>query len=139
VIDIVAMMSDNSLNEQTLQTYLDSIRYKRVGYMIVPDIKQLVKGGRVSNFKSFLIKVLNIKLLITLNEKGLSFFDKANNYKDGVMKIHQAAKERFDVDHAKIKRCVIFCNAKTNPKFKADDIVKKMKDEFPHLTFETYE
>jgi fatty acid-binding protein DegV len=133
------MMKNDSLNEETMQAYLDTVHIKRVGYMIVPDMKQLVKGGRISNFKSLLIKVMSIKLLITFNEKGLSFFDKASSYDDGVKKIHLAAQERLDIAHIKIKRCVIFRNTKTNPKFKTDDIVNKLKAEFPNLVFEIYE
>jgi fatty acid-binding protein DegV len=133
------MIKSASLNESTMQTYLDEIHIKRVGYMIVPDMKQLVKGGRISNFKSLLIKVMSIKLLITLNEKGLSFFDKASNYDDSVKKIHSAAQERLDIEHIKIKRCVIFHNTQTNPKFKTDEIVDKLKAGFPNITFEIYE
>jgi fatty acid-binding protein DegV len=46
--------------------------------LIVPDPRYLVAGGRVSNFKGMLVKLFHLKLVLTLDDKGLNLFDKTS-------------------------------------------------------------
>ncbi|MDE6477355.1 MAG: DegV family protein, partial [Mycoplasmoidaceae bacterium] len=69
---------------------------------MVPNINQLVKGGRVSSFKSVLIKMLNLKLIISYDYNGLIFMDKSSKYESCVEKIKEAFEERIQLSKHKV-------------------------------------
>ena len=60
------MKKNDQLNDDSIQQYFDKVKDKRCALLTVYDVKQLKKGGRVSNFKSMIINMLGLKLCITL-------------------------------------------------------------------------
>lgn len=103
--DILEMKKNDQLNDDSIQQYFDKVKDKRCALLTVYDVKQLKKGGRVSNFKSMIINMLGLKLCITLDKNGLCYYGKASNLKKAIDVAFEAYKERIiNFDLKNIKR-----------------------------------
>lgn len=117
------------LTEQKVTDYIESTKNKWTGFLIVPNITQLVKGGRVSSFKSVLIKMLNLKLIISYDHNGLIFMDKSPKYEGCVEKIKEAFEKRIQLSKHRIVHSVLLENS-MNEKYHIDEILKLLRKEF---------
>jgi fatty acid-binding protein DegV len=120
---------------EKIEKYLQNVYTKRIGFIVVPDVKYLVKGGRVSNFKGMLIKLFNLKLVVTLYNDGLKFFDKTSSI-EGIVKMipkcfSDKTKIKFDV--AKLKRFSLFYSKNNEPKYMVNEIVKQIRKAYPSI------
>ncbi|ASJ89442.1 MAG: DegV family protein [Candidatus Malacoplasma girerdii] len=70
----IELKNKNKLNDEVVEQYLNEIGSKRFAALFVYDLKQLKKGGRVSNIKSIVVQLLGLKLTVFLDENGLNFF-----------------------------------------------------------------
>lgn len=125
----------NKLTQQEIEDYLKNAYTKRIGLIVVPDVKYLIKGGRVSNFKGMLIKLFNLKLIVTLYNDGLNFFDKTSSI-NGIIKIipkcfSSKTKIKFNVN--KLKRFSLFYSRNNDQKYMVNDIVKEIKKTYPTI------
>ncbi|GHU32842.1 hypothetical protein FACS1894166_07000 [Bacilli bacterium] len=126
----------HELSNQFILKYLEKAKISRAASLIVPDIEYLKKGGRISNFKSLLVKMFGFKLIITLNVEGLIFRNKSMSTKEAVKKMKSELNKLVDLDHREIKRCVMFTNAMNNKKFNIAELMELAKNEFPNTKFE---
>lgn len=74
VTDIKEMISKNKTDQEIID-YVEDRKRRRLGILIVNDLTQLKKGGRISSFKAFIAKTLKLNIMIEFNG-GLNFFDK---------------------------------------------------------------
>jgi fatty acid-binding protein DegV len=102
----------------------------------VPDVSQLKKGGRVSNFKSVLIKLFGLKLIITLDKAGLLFRDKANKPEEVIKRSKDALTSLIPLNHNHIRRFVVFTNSKANKKFDVNQYLNILKTIYPKIKME---
>ena len=94
------MIKENKLNEQSFLKYFEDVKKKRMGMLFAYDLEHLVKGGRLTNFKSFILKLFRQKIMIIRDEDGLNFFKTSSSFKKG--------KKKFpDFDLNKVKRLTV--------------------------------
>ncbi|ADO76674.1 DAK2 domain-containing protein [Halanaerobium praevalens] len=95
-------------NFEQIIKYLKSLRDNLYIYVSVSDFKYMVRGGRVSPLKGKLAGFLNLKPIISIDQKGngIAFataFSKKGNYKKikSILKKHQQKKgvKRFAIVH----------------------------------------
>jgi fatty acid-binding protein DegV len=133
---LVAKNKKGELNDKTIAEYLKFTKLNRAGVLIVPDAAQLKKGGRVSNFKSVLIKLFGLKLIITLDQHGLLFKNKGLKVNDTIEKAKQELSKVIPLASKTIKRFVIFCNSETDAKFNIPEYVNVIKTMYPKVKIE---
>lgn len=94
-------------NEQLVQEYIDKqIIPNRVGWLMVNNLDQLVKGGRVSNIKAAIAKLFKIKPIILFDANGLTNLDKAKNYPEYFIICQEYLKKYYP--GKKVKRTILF-------------------------------
>jgi fatty acid-binding protein DegV len=135
-VDLVHANKNNELNDKFIVDYLNNVRDKRAGILIVPDVTQLKKGGRVSNFKSILIKLLNLKLILTLDKSGLLFRDKANKPDEVIRRSKKILEELIPLDKSHIKRFTVLTNDETDKKFNMNEYLDVLKATYPKVEIE---
>ena len=100
-------LTQHEANAEAIQQFINTLVLpNRCGWLMVNDLSQLVKGGRVNGLKAALAKLFGIKPIILFDGNGLSNFDKAKNNEayfnvcDAHIKNKYAGK--------KIKRTILF-------------------------------
>lgn len=105
IIDLLKMIKEDKLNEKSFFQYFEDIKKKRIGLLFVYDLKHLVKGGRLSNFKSLILKLLRKKIMILRDKDGLNFFKTSSSFEKGFDIFVKEIKKKFpDFDLNKVKR-----------------------------------
>ncbi|USS87444.1 DegV family protein [Fructilactobacillus hinvesii] len=100
---------------------------------VVDDLKNLVKGGRLSNASSFIGGLLNIKPILTFDRQTdeIVAFEKVRTMKRALKRVEHLFKEKAaDVDYP-IKAFVFDANANQVGK----KWLKHLKSEFPEVEF----
>lgn len=64
--EIQKWLEKNKFNANTLTKFIEQIRCKTGGVIIVNDVSQLITGGRLKGWKALLIKTFKFKILIQL-------------------------------------------------------------------------
>lgn len=136
ILDLITKIKKNKdLSIDEVEKYLANIYKKRIGLIVVPDAKYLVKGGRVSNFKGMLIKLFNLKLVVTLYNDGLKFFDKSSSV-DGIVKIISkcfSKKTNMKFNDENLKRFSFFYCKNNESKYMVSEIVDAIKKTYPKI------
>lgn len=108
VIDLLKMIKENKLNEQSFLKYFEDVKKKRMGMLFAYDLEHLVKGGRLTNFKSFILKLFRQKIMIIRDKDGLNFFKTSSSFKKGYDIFVKEFKKKFlDFDLNKVKRLTV--------------------------------
>ena len=108
VIDLLKMIKENKLNEQSFLKYFEDVKKKRMGMLFAYDLEHLVKGGRLTNFKSFILKLFRQKIMIIRDKDGLNFFKTWSSFKKGYDIFVKEFKKKFpDFDLNKVKRLTV--------------------------------
>ena len=108
VIDLLKMIKENKLNEQSFLKYFENVKKKRMGMLFAYDLEHLVKGGRLTNFKSFILKLFRQKIMIIRDEDGLNFLKTSSSFKKGYDIFVKEFKKKFpDFDLNKVKRLTV--------------------------------
>ncbi|MDR1235152.1 MAG: DegV family EDD domain-containing protein [Mycoplasmataceae bacterium] len=136
IIDFLNASKENKLDDAFIKNYLKQLEDKRAGLLIVPDVSQLKKGGRVSNFKSLLIKLLGLKLIISLSKEGLIFRDKAKDPQEAINRGNKALNKLIPLEQSKIRRFVVFTNSKADRKFDITQYIKIIETMYPKVKIE---
>lgn len=106
-------------------------------YFIVPDLDYLKRGGRVSAISATFGKLLKIKPVLEIDEKGkLQTIDKVRGDKKAVEKLFELFKEHYDKDITKSIWLV-----HSDAKERIDELVSLIKAEYKdieiHITLES--
>lgn len=128
--ELIELSKKKDLTEEIVKNYIESEKKKWLGFLIVPNVDQLVKGGRVSNFKGMFAKVLNLKLIITYDHNGLVFLDKASKYENCVKILTKAFNERINLDKSKIKNAVLMKVNYHDNKYDIEPLIDLLKKEY---------
>ena len=125
-----AKMIKNGLEPQEIIAKLDSIRSTIDELFVVDDLKNLSRGGRLSNASAFIGTMLHIKPLLTFNEEGkIIAFDKIRSLKRAVSKVENIALERTNkLDYKDKLRFFVF---HSNDEKQAEGIKEFIEDNFP--------
>ena len=108
---------------------LDQIRDTMDEIFVVDDLKNLSRGGRLSNASAFIGTMLHIKPLLTFKDGKIVAFDKIRSLKRAVSKVEELALERTSKlsYHDKL-RLLIF---HSNDAKQAEGIKEFVEENFP--------
>lgn len=106
VEDILSMISQNATVDE-IYDYVEKRKKRRFGVLIVNDISQLKKGGRISGFKAMIVKALKMNLLINFDGK-LTFFDKEISEIKSIQKAYKKINDEIDFESKGIKRIFMY-------------------------------
>ncbi len=115
-------LKTNDPIETDVQKFVDEhIVLNRCGFLMVEDLEQLKKGGRVNTVKAILAKLFKIKPVILFDQNGLTNYDKAKDYLDLFDILDKHIKENYP--GKKIAKFILFTpygNEQTKSNFLAD-------------------
>lgn len=133
-----AKMIRAGLDIQEIMPKLDDLRQSIDEIFVVDDLKNLSRGGRLSNASAFIGTMLHIKPLLTFNEEGkIIAFDKIRSLKRAVNKIESLALERVkQLDYQDQLRFFVF---HSNDLKQADGIKEFIKSNFANAPIEIAE
>jgi fatty acid-binding protein DegV len=108
----------------------------RGGILIVSDITQLKKGGRVRGVKSLVIKLLKLSILVSFDYDGLSFANVAKKPEEIVKKIKEIFDRKIDLKSHEIRRALVFKNDDIHLDKNKSEIDRLILSQFPNIKFE---
>lgn len=135
--DLIAARSQGVLNEEYVNRYLTSHGDKFQISALVPDVKYLHRGGRVSGFASIVATLFKVKVVVTLTSKKLEKFGSSSNFDKAIQIV---SKEVFaDLLAAspthKIKRLAILTNKECDKSFPSEKYFDAVKNQFPNINY----
>ncbi|MBD5429665.1 DegV family protein [Lactobacillus sp.] len=89
-----ARMIKAGYEPQDILNRLDQIRSTIDEFFVVDDLKNLSRGGRLSNASAFIGTMLHIKPLLTFEDGKIVAFDKIRSLKRAVSKVEELTLER---------------------------------------------
>lgn len=108
---------------------LDQIRDTMDEIFVVDDLKNLSRGGRLSNASAFIGTMLHIKPLLTFEDGKIVAFDKIRSLKRAVSKVEELALERTSkLSYRDKLRLLIF---HSNDAKQAEGIKEFVEENFP--------
>lgn len=78
--DFLTMVKNGTLNRESALEYANNYPNKVFASLIVCDIKQLAKGGRVGTFTSLILNAFKLNIIVSLDEKGMKAKGFAKNF-----------------------------------------------------------
>ena len=100
-------LSHNECDETKINELINNeILPNRVGWLLVANLDQLVKGGRVNALKAAFAKLFKVKPIILFSKNGLDFMDKVRNFEQ----YFKVCDEHLNKNYPgkKIKRVILF-------------------------------
>lgn len=132
-----AKMIKQGLTPEEIIANLDKIRGTIDEFFVVDDLKNLSRGGRLSNASAFIGTMLHIKPLLTFEDGKIVAFDKIRSMKRAVNKIESLALERTsDLDYKDKLRLFVFYS---NDSKQAEEIKKFINENFPGMPVDVAE
>lgn len=125
-----ARMIKAGLEPKAILDKLDKIRETINEFFVVDDLKNLSRGGRLSNASAFIGTMLQIKPLLTFNDEGkIVAFDKIRSLKRAVLKVEKIAIEKTaDLPYKDKLRLFVF---HSNDQKQAEQIKNFVNENFP--------
>lgn len=125
----LAVAKKHELTEKEISEYMEQTKNKWAGYLVVPNLNQLIKGGRMSGFKGFLAKMLSLKIVISFDYNGLVFLDKSSKYEGCLEIIKNDLEKRIEYSKHKpiLKLTYESC---TNEKYNIKQFTSLTKKQF---------
>lgn len=132
-----ARMIKEGLKPEQILSNLDKIRATIDELFVVDDLKNLSRGGRLSNASAFIGTMLHIKPLLTFEDGKIVAFDKIRSMKRAVSKIESIALERTSKLSYKDKlRLFVF---HSNDEKQAAEIEDFIHENFPDMPVDVAE
>ena len=116
---------------------LDKIRATIDELFVVDDLKNLSRGGRLSNASAFIGTMLHIKPLLTFEDGKIVAFDKIRSLKRAVSKVEDIALERTSKLPYKDKLRLFVLHS--NDEKQAEGIKEFILDNFPGMPVDVAE
>ena len=125
-----ARMIKAGLEPKSILDRLDKIRETINEFFVVDDLKNLSRGGRLSNASAFIGTMLQIKPLLTFNNEGkIVAFDKIRSLKRAVSKVEKLALEKTaNLSYKDKLRLFVF---HSNDQKQAEEIKEFINENFP--------
>jgi DegV family protein with EDD domain len=123
-----AKMAEEGASASTILERLSEMKKNGVtAYFIVDDLNHLHRGGRLNSAQYFLGSLLQVKPVLTVENKVIVPYEKIRTWKKALNKVFELLQEDVKVsDHAKIS--VIHANREEEGK----ELVEKIKADYPN-------
>lgn len=126
-----ARMIKNGLTPERIIERLDEIRSTIDEYFVVDDLKNLNRGGRLSNASAIIGTMLHIKPILTFKDGKIVAIDKIRSMKRAVTKIEKMTLEKTNkLDYKDKLRFFAFHSNDLN---QAKEIEKFINNHFPGM------
>ncbi|WEV37884.1 DegV family protein [Lactobacillus sp. ESL0677] len=131
-----AKMIKNGLDLTTILDHLEKIRATIDEVFVVNDLKNLSRGGRLSNASAFIGSMLNIKPLLTFKDGEIIAFDKIRSMKRAFIKMESLVVEKINQlpYKDKIKLFIIDSNDESQVKQANEFLLKEFPDKTISIT-----
>lgn len=125
------MVNQNRTTEEILDR-LDMIREKTYAYLVVNDLQNLVRGGRLTNGAALIGGLLKIKPILDFEEGKIVLFERIRSSKKAFKRVEEVIGERVKENPAPVIIYVIHGN---NLEV-AEEEKKRLQKKFPGTTIE---
>lgn len=85
VVDLIREMVASNKSTNEIVKAIDERKNKRFGTLVVTDLDQLKRGGRISTVKAFVAKTLKLNIIINF-DGALDFYDKDRSLEKAINK-----------------------------------------------------
>lgn len=132
-----AQMIKAGYEPQEILNRLDQIRNTIDEFFVVDDLKNLSRGGRLSNASAFIGTMLHIKPLLTFEDGKIIAFDKIRSLKRAVSKVEELTLERTSkLSYRDKLRLFVF---HSNDAKQAEGIKEFIEENFPGMPVDVAE
>ena len=110
MVEAALDMSSKEHSLEEIIAHVDRIRDNTYAYLIVDDLNNLVRGGRLTNGAALIAGLLKIKPILTFSEGKIVLFEKIRSTKKAFARAEKIIGERNAGIEAPVKLYVIHAN-----------------------------
>lgn len=103
-------LNDKGYSLEAILAHIDRIRDNTYAYLIVDDLNNLVRGGRLTNGAALIGGLLKIKPILTFSEGKIILFEKIRSSKKAFARTEQIIGKRNEEIKPPVKLYVIHAN-----------------------------
>ncbi|MBO0462214.1 DegV family protein [Enterococcus sp. DIV1298c] len=103
-------LNDKGYSLEAILAYVDRIRDNTYAYLIVDDLNNLVRGGRLTNGAALIGGLLKIKPILTFSDGKIILFEKIRSSKKAFARAEQIIGKRNEEIKPPVKLYVIHAN-----------------------------
>ncbi|MDA9461929.1 DegV family protein [Enterococcus mundtii] len=103
-------LNDQGYSLEAILAHIDRIRDNTYAYLIVDDLNNLVRGGRLTNGAALIGGLLKIKPILTFSEGKIILFEKIRSSKKAFARAEQIIGKRNEEIKPPVKLYVIHAN-----------------------------
>lgn len=120
IVKNILEMTDQNKTTKEIIDYVEDRKKRRLGTLVVTDIEQLKKGGRISAAKAWIVDKLKLNIIIIF-DGSLTFFDKSKSLEKTIEKCLEKINEMTQYKTKGIKNAFFYTT------FLDDESNKKIK------------
>lgn len=125
-------LNDQGKSLEEILSAIDEIRDTTSAYMIVDDLNNLVRGGRLTNGAAIIGGLLKIKPILTFEEGKIILAEKIRSLKKALQRTEELIEERYQKNDGNLRIYVIHGN---NPEL-AQQEYQKLREKYPNATID---
>ncbi|MGX7162913.1 DegV family protein [Enterococcus massiliensis] len=132
MVESALQMNEEQKSLEEIVAHLDLIRDNTYAYMIVDDLNNLVRGGRLTNGAALIGGLLKIKPVLTFDQGKIVLFEKIRSSKKAFNRAEEIIGQRDQEITGTTKFYVIHANNLTV----AEEEKKRLQEKYPEATIE---
>ncbi|MFZ2877452.1 MAG: DegV family protein [Enterococcus aquimarinus] len=132
MVETILKMNAKGCTLEEMLDQLDQIRENTNAYMIVEDLNNLVRGGRLTNGAALVAGLLKIKPVLTFDDGKIMLFEKIRSSKKAFARAEDVIGQRMREINQPVKLYVIHANSLAV----AQEEKQKLQEKYPNATVE---
>ena len=132
MVETILKMNAKGCTLEEMLDQLDQIRENTNAYMIVEDLNNLVRGGRLTNGAALVAGLLKIKPVLTFDDGKIMLFEKIRSSKKAFARAEDVIGQRMREINQPVKLYVIHANSLAV----AQEEKQKIQEKYPNATVE---
>ncbi len=132
MVETILKMNAKGCTLEEMLDQLDQIRENTNAYMIVEDLNNLVRGGRLTNGAALVAGLLKIKPVLTFDDGKIILFEKIRSSKKAFARAEDVIGQRMREINQPVKLYVIHANSLAV----AQEEKQKLQEKYPNATVE---
>lgn len=127
IVETALEMADAGVSLEKILEKLDYLRDNIYAYLIVDDLQNLVRGGRLTNGAAIIGGLLKIKPILTFEEGKIVLLEKIRSTKKALKRAEQILDQRIKEIDGPVEIYVIHCNSLET----AEEEQQRLKKKYP--------
>lgn len=132
MVETILKMNAKGCTLEEMLDQLDQIRENTNAYMIVEDLNNLVRGGRLTNGAALVAGLLKIKPVLTFDDGKIMLFEKIRSSKKAFTRAEDVIGQRMREINQPVKLYVIHANSLAV----AQEEKQKLQEKYSNATVE---